>query len=180
MQKELTITPDSKIGELLEAYPDLESTLLRLSPAFRHLKNPVLRRTVAKVASLRQVAAVGGVPLGVLINELRRSVGQEPAVESGAPEEEVDGPAPAWYGRCMIATQVDAGPLLERGEHPGKHVMKLLKEIPEDQCLELLTPFRPAPLIDLAREKGYESWTKRETGGGEEIYLTYFRRATGA
>ena len=62
MQKELTITPDSKIGELLEAYPDLESTLLRLSPAFRHLKNPVLRRTVAKVASLRQVAAVGGVP----------------------------------------------------------------------------------------------------------------------
>ncbi|HOK52235.1 MAG TPA: DUF1858 domain-containing protein [Bacteroidales bacterium] len=43
----IPITPQTKVGELLEAYPQLEAKLLELSPKFGHLKNPVLRRTVA-------------------------------------------------------------------------------------------------------------------------------------
>ena len=69
-----TITPDSRLGELLERWPVLEEVLLEISPHFKALKNPVLRRTVAKVATLRQVSTVSGVALGVLIERLRRSV----------------------------------------------------------------------------------------------------------
>ncbi len=49
------IIPDSKVGALLQEFPQLEDVLIQMSPAFGHLRNPVLRKTVAKVATLRQV-----------------------------------------------------------------------------------------------------------------------------
>lgn len=50
----IQITPQTKVGELLDAFPELEETLFSLSPKFKHLKNPMLRKTVAKVATLYQ------------------------------------------------------------------------------------------------------------------------------
>ena len=49
------ITPETKVGELLTHYPELEELLLQFSPAFATLKNPILRRTVAQVTSPQQV-----------------------------------------------------------------------------------------------------------------------------
>ena len=46
----MVISPKTKVGELLDAYPELESVLMEMSPAFEKLKNPILRRTVARVA----------------------------------------------------------------------------------------------------------------------------------
>ena len=66
------IIPDSKVGALLQEFPQLEDVLIRMSLAFGHLRNPILRKTVAKVATLRQIAMIGDVPLGKLINSLRR------------------------------------------------------------------------------------------------------------
>ena len=53
------ITPETKVGALLDAYPELEAVLIELAPPFRKLKNPVLRRTVARLTSLAQAAKVG-------------------------------------------------------------------------------------------------------------------------
>ena len=38
MNEPLQITPETKLGELLERYPQLEQTLLDHSPAFAKLK----------------------------------------------------------------------------------------------------------------------------------------------
>ena len=38
----IIISPKTKVGELLEAYPALESVLMSMSPAFEKLRNPVL------------------------------------------------------------------------------------------------------------------------------------------
>ena len=54
-ESKITISPKTKVGELLDAYPELEPVLMAMSPAFEKLKNPVLRKTVARVATLQQV-----------------------------------------------------------------------------------------------------------------------------
>src|SRR5512134_520384 len=72
------ITPESRVGDLLERWPALEEVLVSMSPHFRALRNPILRRTVARVATLRQVASVGGVPLGTLVERLRAAAGLPP------------------------------------------------------------------------------------------------------
>src|SRR5512138_2338044 len=97
-----TITPDSKLGELLERWPELEGVLVDLSPHFRALRNPVLRRTVARIATLRQVSSVSGVALGVLVARLRAGAGLPPADL----EEEAAGAAPerpAWADERAVA-----------------------------------------------------------------------------
>jgi len=65
------IGPETTIGALLEAYPELEDVLVEMAPAFAKLRNPIVRRTVAKVATLEQAAKIGGISLQAMI--LRRN-----------------------------------------------------------------------------------------------------------
>ena len=62
-QSNVEITPSLTVHALLEAYPELEEVLIGLAPPFKKLKNPFLRRSVAKVATMKHIASVGGIPL---------------------------------------------------------------------------------------------------------------------
>jgi hypothetical protein len=167
-----SITPDSRVGELLDRWPHLEAVLVELSPRYRALENPVLRRTIAKVATLRQVSAVGGVPLATLIERLRAAAGLAPLAvseaESGAP-----GERPPWAVDGAVTRRHDARAAIEAGEHPLPKVMADLATLGEADVYELLTPFVPAPLVDLAREKGFASFSVSE---GDALVRTWFRR----
>jgi uncharacterized protein (DUF2249 family) len=164
------ITPDMKVGRLLELYPELEDVLIGLSPSFKKLKNPILRRTVAKVASLRQVAQVGGLTLAGLVNTLREAAGQD-HMEVGAEGE--SGARPEWAKQERVVARLDARPLIEQGEHPMPQVMKALSALKPGEVYELLTPFAPAPLVELARDKGYEAYVEREE---DELFRTWFAK----
>ena len=169
----MDITPDSKIGDLLDAWPHLEETLVGLSPTFAKLRNPVLRRTVAKVATVRQAAAVGGVALGKMINALRTAAGLEAAGEEGADAGETESGRPDWVVDERVAASLDARPLLEAGENPMVRVLAGLDRLEAGEIFLLVTPFKPAPLIDLAARRGFRAWTRRD---GEDRFSTWFSR----
>jgi uncharacterized protein (DUF2249 family) len=167
----LDITPDTKIGGMLENYPQLEQILIEISPTFAKLKNPLLRRTVAKIATLRQAAEIGHVPMGTLINRLRLAAGMSES-DNTIEENKSCGQAD-WIDPAKIVKTFDARPILERGEHPLNYVMKDLKVLPDGTLYELITPFIPAPLIDAAKQKGFKAYTKQE---GSELFRTYFAK----
>jgi hypothetical protein len=75
MSKRPEITPEMTVGELLDAYPKLEATLIELAPTFQKLSNPELRSTVAKVTSLGHVASVGELLVGAVITRVRQAAG---------------------------------------------------------------------------------------------------------
>jgi len=50
------ILPQTRLVELLQVHPELEEAIQRMAPPFRNLRNPVLRRTVGRVATLAKVA----------------------------------------------------------------------------------------------------------------------------
>ena len=60
----LDINPSVTVHELLEEFPQLEEVLIGIAPPFKKLKNPFLRKTIAKVATIKHISSVGGVPLG--------------------------------------------------------------------------------------------------------------------
>ncbi len=168
-----TITPDSRLGEVLERWPEREQVRVELAPHFRALRNPVLRRTVAKVATLRQVSKVSGVGLGVLVATLRAGAGLAPA----AAEEEAGETAterPAWANERSAARTHDACAAIEAGEHPMPRVIADLLALRDGEVYALVTPFVPAPLVDLAREKGFLAFSVAE---GDALVRTYFRRS---
>lgn len=160
------ITPETKIAALLEAHPQLEEELVACAPAFAKLRNPVLRRTVARVTSLRQAALVGGLDIGTLVNRLRRAAGQGDLTESV-----LDHSAPAtiappgWHAAGTVTGRTDADALLEAGEHPVHSVLEALKALQAGEIHEVDAPFLPVPLIEKAQSLGYLYWSRpREAG----------------
>lgn len=171
----LLITPQTKVGDLLKAYPELEDVLISVAPAFKKLRNPVLLRTVARVTSLAQAARVGGVSVAALVQQLRGAVGQPEFTETTeALRHESLTTAPDWYNPEKISDSLDARAMIDAGEQPIGRVLGDLEHLTPGQIYELITPFEPAPLIDRARAKGFVVFT-RETGRGE--IRTYFKQA---
>lgn len=167
------ITPDLKIGDLLNAYPELEDVLIDIAPAFKKLRNPVLRRTVAKLTSLRQAAQVGGVSLGDMIGRLRTAAGCQQAWSDNEDAPQENPQRPRWLGDNEPVETYDAIELIEAGGHPLPEVMSALRKLEPGQIYAVLTPFLPAPMIDKAREAGYQAWTDQR---GKEEFTTYFIR----
>jgi len=170
-QPDFQIIPETKIGELLERFPQLEDTLMEMAPKFRQLRNPVLRKTIARIASLAQVAAIGKVPLKDLINRLRRDAGIEEEFAADIDEDVIAAEEPEWFTPSRITVTLDARPLLEAGEHPVQRVLNECRALKTGDIYELVTPFLPAPLIESAGKQGLRAWSKEE---GEGVYRTYF------
>jgi hypothetical protein len=169
------ITPDTKVATFLKDFPELEDELLRLSPDFAKLRNPILRRTVARVTSLRQAAKIAGLPLAEMINTLRRAAGQSEAdvVEDGSV---ADAPKPDWVDSLEVWKTYDARSLLESGGNPMGEVIAEAKALPAGQQLLLQTSFLPAPLIDILTKKGLTVWSAPEVDG---LVVTHITQAAG-
>ena len=172
----VSITPETRVLDLLNAYPQLEDLLVEISPAFAKLRNPVLRRTVARVTSLQQAARVGGVSVGLLVSRLRRAVGQDELTAAAEPgSAPVAADRPEWCDPGRVSRRVDVRPIIDRGEKPIGPVLAVLRSLGPGQVCEVTAPFLPAPLIDMAREKGFESWWNSEE---QEAVVVYFSRGS--
>ena len=170
MNPNLIITPKTKVAELLDAYPDLEDVLIDLAPAFKKLKNPLLRKTIARVTSLQQAASVGEVPVEVIVNKLRGIVGQDELHNLDGPQN-YKGDQPSWFDPSKVAVSLDAREMIATGGHPVSKVLADLHEFEAGRIYELVTPFLPAPLIDKVKGIGFECWTKKES---ESLFRSYF------
>lgn len=153
------ITPETKVAELLEAHPQTEETLLRLSPTFAKLKNPVLRHTVARVTSLQQAAKVGGVSIVEMVDELRKVAGLPPLGEKSLLESEDAGMdlSDASVFEKKVTHRFDARPVIAAGNHPKEQILALAEALREGECLEFVAPFPPMPIIDILRKKGFRA-----------------------
>ena len=167
----IMITPETKVGALLEAYPEAEAALVDIAPQFKALKNPVLRRTIAKVATLEQAARVAGMSTKDLVQSLRNALGVEgDAVDDGSESAAGDGEIPSWV-LLDAETVIDAGALLDAGETPVGVVSKELAETDTGEVLVVSAPFQPAPLIDALRAKGHEVYSRPDESGAWKIWV---------
>ena len=167
--KKLIISPKTRVLQLIETYPQLEDVLIRFVPAFKKLKNPVLRRTVARIATLQQAAAVGNVKVEELINLLRKEVGQEALNLAG--EVEYNTRKPEWFDKSKISGSLDIREMLDAGEQPVNQVLSDLNQLESGEIFEVIAPFLPAPLIDKATSLEMNHWIKKEN---DSLYFVYF------
>ena len=168
----MIITPKTKVLELIEAYPHLEDVLIKYVPAFSKLKNPLLRRTVAKIATLQQAASIGNVKTGDLINLLRKEVGQE-LINTGD-ETTYNTKKPSWFEETLIEKEFDIREMLAAGEQPVNQVISDLNHLNKGKIYKLTSPFLPAPLIDKAISLKIEHWVLKDA---ENLVLVYFYKS---
>jgi len=143
MENKLIITPKTKVLELIETYPQLEDILIGYVPAFAKLKNPILRKTVAKIATLQQAASIGNVRIDELTNLLRKEVGQDFFEDSGESTYQIN--KPSWFAENLIEKELDVRPILAEGDHPVGMVIADVQKLSNGKIYKVIAPFLPAP-----------------------------------
>jgi hypothetical protein len=90
----VTLTPKTTIHTLLKEYPFLLEFLTAYSPEFKKLTNPVVRRTMGRMATLDRVAEQANVPLnqltGDLADEIEAQTGARPPVADVTDADTID------------------------------------------------------------------------------------------
>lgn len=166
----LPITPQTKVGDLLDAYPALEEILIAQSPHFVKLRNPILRRTVGKVATLQAAAMTGGVEVSQLVRVLREAVGQDASDVAASPAPATAaGPRPAWIDAGRVVAEFDIDEILNNGEHPLARVTAALRGATAGEIVRLTGTFRPEPLVEKLTADGCRVHAEPMAGG----WLTY-------
>ncbi len=157
----MEITAKSKLIDVLNEYPQLEEQIIQAAPAFKNLNNPILRRTVGRMATIEKVVQIGGLDLTTFVNLLRRRAGQS---ELEQPElvvpDAVDRPVleePDWiHGEPQFV--VDGKELLAGGGVPVNRVNELVPQLEPGRFMLLVTDFEPAPMIDAMKLQKRKTW----------------------
>jgi hypothetical protein len=175
MSSDFPITPKTKVAALLEHHPELEDVLIGMAPPFKKLRNPILRRSVAKVTSLQQAAAVGRVSVEELVNTLRAAVGQKPiSAEANDDAAPYFSSQPEWFDEEKVVASI-VEEELDPEVMPLNPLVRRATELREGEIVELVTAYLPAPGIDIMRGKGFRVWVVEEG----ELIKTYFSKSTG-
>ena len=153
--QKIIISPKTKVGELLDNFPHLEPVLISMSPAFEKLKNPVLRKTIARVATLQQVAVVGGLKVDDIVNRMRKEAGQSDKGIDISETPYLSLTIPAWFEKAKIINRMDASPIINSGASPMSEILRQTNLLNPGEIFELRTPFIPAPITDMLRAKGF-------------------------
>jgi hypothetical protein len=167
------ISPETKVGDLLDAFPDAEAALIAIAPKFKVLKNPLLRRTVAKVATLEQAARVADIPVNELVRSLREALGQDAGdMEADGDVVAGKGDAPGWIAEGA-KLEFDADALLAQGATPVAKVSEALGGMEEGDVVLIRSTFQVAPLIDAMRAKSHEVFTHKV---GEDAWEAWVKK----
>ncbi len=173
----MEITLQSKLFDVLEAYPELEAQIIKIAPPFQNLKNPVLRRTVGKIATLEKVAQIGGMDASKLVNTLRRAVGQAELSEEAAANVTVEIPRvaddPAWIAGEPQFT-LNGTEMLQRGEVPLGRVNELLGKLEAGRYILLVTNFEPSPIIEAMQKQNRRIFHKTHPDDAQQ-HLTFIQ-----
>ncbi len=77
----MKLEPNSKAYNLLTSYPFIKDYLIQLHPHFKKLNNPVMLKTLGRVATLKMAADAAGSPIDKFISgiaeEIKKNTGEE-------------------------------------------------------------------------------------------------------
>jgi uncharacterized protein (DUF2249 family) len=168
----IEITLETKIADLLNSREDMKDILIKINPKFKKLNNPVLRRTLAKIAGVKQAAIVGGMDPVDLLNQLREAVGQAP-VDIMTPKGEVEAEeAPEWILKEAKQT-LNANEILDEERNPLAELHKALKAIDEGEVITIEADFQPEPLMDEMLKAGHEVFVREVE---KNHFITYIKK----
>lgn len=172
------INEKTKISQLLKANPDALEAIISISPDFKKLRNPVLRRLMAGRTTIKMASKIGGcLPKDFLI--ALSPLGFEWDDSDSGEEEIARKPFPQYLNQLSKAQIVvlDVRSMIQNAEDPLRPIQKKIKELQPEQALCVINTFEPAPLISLLEKQGYQAFVDQVEA---ERFDTYFYREDGS
>lgn len=173
----MVIGPDDRLGDVLARDQRALDVLVGASPELHGLRNPVTRKVMGRLATIRQIANMAGMEPDILIRRLNqalrddtprggRPVAAAPVVHPDRGKESMSidtSAAPAALARIPeeLIHELDVRPDLREGREPFSRIMAARHEIPEGGALRLRAIFEPVPLYIVMAKQGFDHWTER-------------------
>jgi uncharacterized protein (DUF2249 family) len=167
------IKMSTTVAELLNDYKGMKDILININPKFKKLNNPVLRRTLAKLATVKQAAIVGGMKPEELLNKLRTAVGQKPIEFNDNSLNEIKNSVPEWVKNTTPKEIINANEILNEDNNPLAVSFGILKKFKNAEVLKISSDFKPEPLIKEYKKKGYEVYSQEKN---EKEFETFVKK----
>lgn len=145
------------------------AALESLNKKFTKLRNPLLRNMFAGFVSIEGACKVANCGLTDFMNALKDigfKVEEDHANSLSVQQDRIK------LDKSNIR-ELDVRAILSRQEDPLKLIMNTVKELHDSECLKLIAPFEPVPLIHLMQAKGFSNEVQIE---GDGSVITYFKR----
>jgi hypothetical protein len=158
----------------------LIDVFVSFSPHFERLRNPVMRRVVAGVVTVEQVATIAGVEPDTVVHALNAALGIEPTTSTHAPQEPMTATNTTSRDAAQrrptdrIVTEVDVRDDLRAGREPFGRIMSAVRTVGDD-VLRIRATFEPVPLVSVLGQRGLECET--EEHGPDDWSLWAWRGA---
>lgn len=157
---------DDRISAVLARDERMLDVLLAASPAFSHLRNPILRKTMAKLATVEHAARVAGIDAGDLLARLNTALAGEsaPAAPLRAAEAStvvVDLPPIVANAAHSAIIDCDVREDLRAGREPFRRILDAARGVRDGELLRLRAIFEPAPLYAVLGRQGFQHFTQR-------------------
>lgn len=173
-------TRDTKVSELLKAYPDMIEVLARFNTHFELLRRPTLRKLMAPLVTIEKAARTAQVDPNDMLAEIYRAIGESLPPESGgsapaSPPATIPMPAELRDLPQERRITLDVREQVLAGEEPYHRIMQALGALQAGHVLQLCNLFEPVPLYDILARRGFAYWTERR--GPQEWWITFYRPA---
>ncbi len=171
---------DTKVSELLKAYPEMIEVLARFNKHFELLRRPVLRKLMTPLVTIGKAARTAQVDPREMLAEIYRAIGEPLPPEwerSGGAFEVPAEPKPEELRDLPDHRRIilDVREQVRAGEEPYHRIMQAVGALNGTQVLQLCNVFEPVPLYDVLEQRGFAHWTERR--GPEEWWVTFYRPA---
>jgi DUF438 domain-containing protein len=165
----MKLNAKTKIDDLLKQYPFLLDYLITLAPAFKNLKNPVMRKTLGKVASLEKAAGIGGLKVDSLISslnaEIKKQTGNVPVSGGAVPGLQGDASTDSSQKRAVLKSII-------KDLHDGED-MEVLKQ----RFKELVSGVEATEIAKMEQELMNEGLPAEEIKRLCDVHVEIFKEA---
>lgn len=158
----MLINEQTKIAALLKHHQDALETIVTLSPDFKKLRNPILRKLMAGRTSIAMASKIGGCKPEDFFNVLR-PLGFERDNTAPLPQQNAaskNAPKPEYLKNIQPERLVrfDVRAMLAEGHDPLKQIQQKIKSLEPEEVLVIINNFEPVPLIKLLERQGFQSY----------------------
>lgn len=159
------IRAEDRVAAVLARDERLIDVLISASPTFEKLRNPVMRKTMARLVTVAQAARIAGLDAGDLVARLNVALGFTTSPADAGPPAEVAAldvlPAALLATAADRILDVDVREDLRAGREPLSRILDAARSLPPSGVLRLRATFEPVPLYAVLGKQGLAHHTER-------------------
>ncbi len=162
----MKLSPDTRVNDLLKKYPFIKEFLVELDSHFKALENPILRKTLGRVATLSKVAMIGGIELNKLLAEIagaiKNKTGQDIEIEGIQQPEVITDPE----------QRIEALKKIIKDLHKGEDIKKL-----KQRFLSLIRDVAPSEIANMEQRLIDEGMPEEEVKRLCDVHVEVFKES---